>query len=142
MISAILGAWKGSESRFGELPEITVATDRGTVTALPFTATDLEGNSYTNPVPEFVVRGEHTLTVRLSTALYQSTLNVYEVRENGTSESTIEAGSTGQLLIPVSTEEGGRIEGLAIRSVPIVYDEAGEPSILNGEWSVSFIYEN
>ena len=93
-------------------------------------------------MPEFVVRGEHTLTVRLSTALYQSTLNVYEVRENGTVESTIEAGSTGQLLIPVTTEDGGRIEGLAIRSVPIVYDEAGEPSILNGEWSVSFIYED
>lgn len=142
MIAAILGAWKGSESRFGALPEITVATDRGTVSALPFTATDLDGNSFTNPVPEFVVRGEHTLTVRLPTELRQSTLNVYEVREGGTSEYTVEAGTAGELLIPVSTPEYGRIEGLAIRSVPIVYDDSGEPSILNGEWSVSFVYED
>lgn len=142
MISAILGAWKGSEARFGVLPEITVASDRGAVTALPFTATDLDGNSFTNPVPEFVVRGEHTLSVRLSTALVQSTLNVYEVREGGTSEYTVEAGSANQLLVPVSTEEYGRLEGLAIRSVPIVYDANGEPSILNGEWSVSFVYED
>ena len=142
MISAILGAWKGSEARFGELPEITVATDRGTVKALPFTATDLDGNSFTNPVPEFVVQGEHTLTVRLSTALRQSPLTVFEVREGGTSEYTVEADTAGELLIPVSTPEEGRIEGLAIRSVPIIYDEAGDPSILNGEWSVSFVYED
>ena len=142
MIAAILGAWKGSEARFGVLPEITVATDRGTVSALPFTATDLDGNSFTNPVPEFVIRGEHTLTIRLSTELRQSTLNVYEVREGGTSEYTVEAGTAGELLIPVITPEDGPIEGLAIRSVPVVYDGSGEPSILNGEWSVSFVYED
>ena len=142
MIAAILGAWKGSEARFGVLPEITVATDRGTVSALPFTATDLDGNSFTNPVPEFVIRGEHTLTIRLSTELRQSTLNVYEVREGGTSEDTVEAGTAGELLIPVITPEDGPIEGLAIRSVPVVYDGSGEPSILNGEWSVSFVYED
>ena len=142
MITAILGAWKGSEARFGVLSEITVATDRSTVKALPFTATDLDGNSFTNPVPEFVVRGEHTLTVRLSTELRESTMNVYEVRQGGTNEYIVEAGGAGELLIPVSTPEHGPIEGLAIRSVPIFYDKAGEPSILNGEWSVSFVYED
>ncbi|PTM85823.1 hypothetical protein C8N39_1093 [Dietzia psychralcaliphila] len=52
MITAILGAWKGSEARFGVLSEITVATDRSTFKALLFTATDLDDNSFTNPVPE------------------------------------------------------------------------------------------
>ena len=72
MIAAILGAWKGSEARFGVLPQITVATDRGTVSALPFTATDLDGNSFTNPVPEFVIGSEHTLTNHLAKQQYRS----------------------------------------------------------------------
>lgn len=142
MIAAILGAWQGSESRFGALPKITVASDRDSVSALPFTATDLDGNSFTNPVPEFTVTSEHTLTVRLSPELVESTLNVFEVREGGTSEYTVEAGSKNQLLIPVTTEEQGRIEGLAVRSVPLVLDAQGETSILNGEWSVAFVYED
>lgn len=142
MIAAILGAWKGSEAQYGALPEITVATDQGSVSALPFTATDLDGNAYTNPVPEFTVQGEHTLTVRLPSALAESTLNVYEVRSDGTREYTVEAGSAKQLLIPVATPEEGRIEGLAIRSVPVILDAQGEPSILNGEWSVAFVYED
>lgn len=140
MIAAILGAWKGSEAQYGAVPEITVATDRGSVKALPFTATDLDGNSFTNPVPEFMVHGEKFLTVRLPTTLAESTLNVYEVRSDGTSEYTVEAGSKQQLMIPVTTPENGRIEGLAIRAVPVVYDSQGEPSILNGEWSVGFTY--
>ncbi|WP_295653863.1 DUF2771 family protein [uncultured Dietzia sp.] len=140
MISAIVGAWKGSEARFGVLPQITVATDRGQQSALPFTATDLDGNSYTNPVPEFLIHGEHTLTVRLPTELKDSTLNVYEVREGGTRDFTVEANSASELLIPVETVEEGRIEGLAVRSVPVVYDADGEPTILNGEWSMSFLY--
>jgi hypothetical protein len=40
----------------------------------------------------------------------------------------------------VTTPEEGRIEGLAIRAVAIVYAADGSESILNGEWSVRFTY--
>ena len=142
MIAAILGAWKGSEARFGVLSEITVATDRSTVKALPFTATDLDGNTYTNPVGEFHVQDEHTLTVRLPGELRSATMDVYEVRADGVRDYTVEADGPGQLLVPVTTPEEGRIEGLAIRAVAIVYAADGSESILNGEWSVGFTYED
>ena len=58
MFAAIFGAWQGSESKYGKLPEITVATDRGSVSALPYLAADLDDNTYTNPAPEFVIQNE------------------------------------------------------------------------------------
>ena len=140
MVAAIVGAWKGSESRYGALPEITVATERGHQKVLPFTATDLDGTTYTNPVAEFTLRGERTLSVRLPVELQRATLDVYEMREGGVDERTVEAGGPGQLLVPVTTDESGRLEGLAIRAVAIVYDAAGDESILNGEWSVGFVH--
>ncbi|EFV93215.1 MULTISPECIES: DUF2771 family protein [Dietzia] len=142
MIAAIVGAWQGSESRYGALPEITVATDRGQEKVLPFTATDLDGNTYTNPVGEFHVQDEHTLTVRLPGELRSATMDVYEVRADGVRDYTVEADGPGQLLVPVTTPEEGRIEGLAIRAVAIVYAADGSESILNGEWSVGFTYED
>lgn len=142
MVAAIAGAWKGSESRYGALPEIAVATENGHVEVLPFSATDLDGTSYTNPVGEFEVRDERLLTVRLPTELRTSTLDVYEMRENGVREYTVEAGGPGELLIPTVTDEHGRIEGLAIRAVAIVFSADGAESILNGEWSVRFTYED
>lgn len=142
MIAAIVGAWQGTEARYGALPAVTVASDRSQVTVLPFTATDLDGNTFTNPVGEFRVQDERTLTVRLPGELRESTMDVYEVRENGTRDHTIEAGGPGQLLVPVTTPDQGRIEGLAIRAVAIVYAQDGSESILNGEWSVGFTYED
>lgn len=142
MVAAIVGAWKGSESRYGAIPKISVATENGHVEVLPFSATDLDGNSYTNPVSEFEIRDERLLTVRLPTELRASTLDVYEMRERGTREYTVEADGPGELLIPTVTDEHGRIEGLAIRSVAIVFSADGEESILNGEWSVGFTHED
>lgn len=142
MVAAIFGAWKGSESRYGALPEITVATENGHVEVLPFSATDLDGTSYTNPVGEFEIRDERLLTVRLPTELRDSTLDVYELRENGTREYTVEAGGPGELLIPTVTDEHGRIDGVAIRAVAIVYSADGAESILNGEWSVGFTHDD
>lgn len=142
MITAIVGAWQGTESRYGALPAVTVASDRSQVTVLPFTATDLDGNTFTNPVGQFRVQDEHTLTVRLPGELRESTMDVYEVRADGTRDYTIEAGGPGQLLVPVTTPDQGRIEGLAIRAVAIVYARDGSESILNGEWSVGFTYED
>lgn len=140
MIAAIVGAWQGSEARYGALPEVTVASDRGQVTVLPFTATDLDGNTFTNPVGEFRVQDEDVLTVRLPGELRASTMDVYEIRADGSRDYTVEAGGPGQLLVPVTTPEEGRIEGLAIRAVAIVYAADGSESILNGEWSVRFTY--
>lgn len=140
LIAAILGAWQGSESRYGALPEITVATERGHLEVLPFTATDLDGSTYTNPVGDLTVTDEELLTVRLPVELRRSTLDVYELREHGVREHTVQAGGPGELLVPVATEEHGRIEGLAIRAVAIVYAADGSESILNGEWSVGFSY--
>lgn len=140
MVSAIVGAWQGSESRYGALPELTVATHRGTLDVLPFTATDLDGTTYTNPVSTFTVRDESELTVRLPTELRTSALDVYEIRERGAREYTVEPGGPGQLLIPVTTEEHGAIEGLVIRAVAIVYSQDGSESVLNGEWSVGFTH--
>lgn len=142
MVAAIVGAWQGSESRHGAIPSISVATDRSHTEVLPFTATDLEGTSYTNPVGEFTVRGEHTLTVRLPVELRRATLDVYEIREEGTREYTVEADGPGELLVPVTTPDEGRIEGLAIRAVAIVYAADGSETILNGEWSVGVTYED
>lgn len=142
MIAAIVGAWQGSESRYGALPEITVATDRSQETVLPFAATDLDGTTFTNPVGEFRVHDEHTLTVRLPVELREATMDVYEVRSDGSRDYTVEPGGPGQLLIPVTTPDEGRIEGLAIRSVAIVYDREGSETILNGEWSVGFTYDD
>lgn len=140
MIAAIVGAWQGSISRHGAVPEITIATDRGHQSVLPFTATDLDGNTYTNPVGQFTVRDEHTITVRLPVELDAATLDVYEIRERGVREYTVEPGGPGQLLVPVATENEGRIEGLAIRAVAVVYSADGAESILSGEWSVGFTY--
>lgn len=142
MCAAIFGAWQGSESRYGAVPEITVATERGHLDVLPFTATDLEGTTYTNPVGEFTVRDEDLLTVRLSTELQGSALEVYEVREGGAREYTVEADGSGQLLIPTATDEAGRIEGLVIRAVALVYSADGAESVLSGEWSVGFVHED
>ena len=140
MIAGIVGAWQGSESRHGALPAFTVATDRGHVEVLPFAATDLDGTSYSNPVSRFTVGDEHTLTVRLPVEVRSATLDVYEIRADGVREYTVEPGGPGQLLIPVTTEDEGRIEGLAIRAVAMVYDPQGAESILSGEWSVGFDY--
>ncbi|UVE94964.1 DUF2771 domain-containing protein [Dietzia sp. B32] len=142
MIAAIVGAWQGSESRYGKLPEVTVASDRSQVTVLPFAATDLDGNTFTNPVGDFRVQDEHTLTVRLPGELQDSTIDVYEVRAGGTREYTVEAGGPAQLLVPVTTPDEGRLEGLALRSVALVYAGDGSETILNGEWSVSFTYDD
>lgn len=142
MIAAIVGAWQGSVSRYGAIPSVTVATDRHHVEVLPFTATDLDGTTYTNPVGVFTVRGEHTLTVRVPVELRDATLNVYEVRADGVREYTVEPGGPGELLIPVTTVDEGRIEGLAIQAVAIVYASDGSESILNGEWSIGFTYED
>ena len=140
MIAAILGAWQGSESRHGALPTFAVATDREHVEVLPFTATDLDGNTYNNPVTEFPARDSHTLTVRLPAETHDSALEVLELRADGVREYTVEPGGPGQLLIPVTTEDEGRIEGLVIRTVAIVYDQAGAESILSGEWSIGIVY--
>lgn len=142
MIAAIIGAWQGSEARYGALPEVTVASDRTQVTVLPFNATDLDGNTFTNPVGTFRVQDEHTLTVRLPGELRESTMDVYEVRSDGSRTYTVEPGGPGQLLVPVATPEEGRIEGLAIRAVAIVYARDGSESVLNGEWSVGFTYDD
>jgi hypothetical protein len=141
MVAAIVGAWQGSVSRHGALPAITVATDRDHVEVLPFTATDLDGTSYSNPVGEFTVRGEHTLTVRLPVELRRATLDVYEIRADGVREYTVGPDGPGELLIPVTLPDEGRIEGLAIRAVAIVYAADGSETILNGEWSVGVTYE-
>lgn len=141
MIAAIVGAWQGSESRHGALPEITVATERGHQKVLPFTATDLDGTTYTNPVAEVTLHGEETIGIRLPVELQRTALGVYEMREDGVHEHTVEAGGPGLLLVPAVTEDLGRIEGLALRAVSMVYDAEGNESILNGEWSVGFVHE-
>ena len=142
MIAAIVGAWQGSASRHGAVPAITVASDRGHTEVLPFSATDLDGTSYTNPVGEFTVRGEHTLTVRLPVELRRATLDVYEIRADGERDYTIGADGPGQLLVPVTTPDEGRLEGLVIRAVTFTYAADGSETILNGEWSVGFTYED
>ncbi len=140
-IAAIVGAWQGSTSRHGALPEITVATERGHLDVMPFSASDLDGNSYTNPVAEFTLRGEETVTIRLPVELQRTTLDVYEVREGGSREFTVEAGGPGELLVPVATEAEGRVKGLVIRAVAWVYSADGEETLLNGEWSVGFVHD-
>lgn len=140
MVSAIVGAWQGSESRYGALPRITVATSQGSVDVLPFTATDLDGTTYTNPVAEFTIHDEERVHVRLPTELRTSTLDVVEIREGGVHQRTVQAGGPHSMIIPVRTEEYGAIEGLALRSVALVYAADGSESILTGEWSVGFTY--
>ena len=54
----------------------------------------------------------------------------------------MEAGGPHQLLVPVTTADEGRIEGLAIRAVTVVYTEDGSETVLNGEWSVGFTYDD
>ncbi|PAY23724.1 DUF2771 domain-containing protein [Dietzia natronolimnaea] len=140
MIAAIVGAWQGSASRHGSVPSITVATDRDHVEVPPFAATDLDGTSYANPVGRFTISGEHTLTVRLPVELRRATLDVYEVRADGFREYTVEPDGPGELLVPVTLPDEGRIEGLALRAVALVYAADGSETILSGEWSVGFDY--
>ena len=142
MFAAIFGAWQGSESKYGKLPEITVATDRGSVSALPYLAADLDDNTYTNPAPEFVIQNECLLTVRLGTELTNSQLSVIELREDGEREYMVSANTAGELLIPVETADEGPIGGLVIKAVPRIYDANGEANALTGEWSVGFDYAN
>lgn len=142
MFAAIFGAWQGSESKYGKLPEITVATDQGSVSALPYLAADLDGNTYTNPAPEFVIQNECLLTVRLGTELTNSQLSVIELREDGEREYMVSANTARELLIPVETADEGPIGGLVIKSVAEIYDANGETNFLTGEWSVGFDYAN
>ncbi|MFL0580386.1 DUF2771 family protein [Dietzia sp. 179-F 9C3 NHS] len=141
MIAAILGAWQGSESRHGALPEITVTTERGHQKVLPFTATDLDGNTFTNPVAEYRVHDEGVIGVRLPSELRRAALAVVEMRENGVHEREIQPGGPGQLRIPVMSDDLGRLEGLAIMAGTLVYNADGEETLLNGEWSVGFLYD-
>lgn len=141
MVAAIVGAWQGSESRFGKVPQITVASQNDTVRVLPFSATDLDGNTFTNPVGEFTITNEEILHLRLPTELRTSTIELLEVRADGDVERSIQAGDAPHsLVVPVETDEHGAIEGLVLRSVPVVYDDDGNENILTGEWSVGITY--
>lgn len=143
MIAAIVGAWQGSASRYGTVPEITVASQNSTVDVLPFSATDLDGTTYTNPVADFRITGEEIVHLRLPTELRTSTIELLEVRADGDVERTIEAGDAPHsMVIPVETDEHGALEALVLRSVPVVFDDDGTESILTGEWSVGFTYED
>lgn len=143
MIAGIVGAWQGSASRFGSVPQVTVASQNDTLRVLPFSATDLDGNTFTNPVGEFTITDEEILHLRLPTELRASTIELLEVRADGDVERSLEAGdSPHSLVIPVETDEHGAIEGLVLRSVPVVYDDDGNENILSGEWSIGFTYSD
>lgn len=135
--AAIIGAWRGSESRYGAVPEVVAASDSGRVTILPYTATDLDGNSYTNPIPQIALADDQTLVVRLPVELQRTRVQVFEVRELGETETDHEDMLTG-LVLPVVNERG-RLTGLAIRGLPAVYAADGSESILQGEWALSVV---
>lgn len=141
MVAAIVGAWQGSESRYGTVPQITVASQNDTVRVLPFSAADLDGNTVTNPVGEFTITNEEILHLRLPTELRTSTIELLEIRADGDVERSLQAGDAPHsLVVPVETDEHGALEGLVLRSVPVVYDDDGNENILSGEWSVGFTY--
>ena len=81
MIALIVGAWKGSESRFGAIPRITVATGTEHMQVLPNAATDLDGTTYTNPVPAMPLGARQQVSVRLPVELERTTLMVFEMRD-------------------------------------------------------------
>lgn len=141
-IAAIVGAWKGSEARYGAIPEIAVATDRGHLGVLPYEAADLSQNSYTNPMGEFDLSDQKAFTVRLPGELQTSTLNVLEFRAEGENEYTVEPDGSGHLRIPVTTPDGGRIDGLVITGTAFVYAADGSEDFLSGEWAVNFTYSD
>lgn len=142
MIAAIVGAWQGSEARYGAVPEITVATDRGHQKVPPYEATDLGQNTYSNPVAEFELNGQDAFAVRLPVELHSSPLNIREIRAGGDHDRTVEPDGSGHLRIPVTTPELGRIEGLVIQSAAFVYAADGSEDILSAEWSVRFTHRD
>ena len=141
-IAAIVGAWQGSESRYGAIPEITIATDRGRLDVLPYEAADLNQNSYTNPAGEFDLSKQETFSVHLPGELQTSALNIVEFRAEGENQYTVEPDGAGRIRIPVTTPDGGRIEGLVITATAYIYAEDGSEDFLSGEWTVKFTYQD
>lgn len=142
MIAAIVGAWKGSEARYGAIPEITVSTPYEQLKVPPYEATDLSQNTYSNPVAEFEVSGASSFTVRLPVELESSPLTVREIRADGEHSYTVEPDGSGRLRIPVTTPDKGRIDGLVIQSAAFVYAEDGSEDVLSSEWSVRFLHRD
>lgn len=135
--AAILGAWQGSESRYGAVPEVVAGSDTGLVKVLPYTATDLDGNTYTNPIPQLTLADDQSLVVQLPVELQRTRLQIFEVRDGGETEIDHEETITG-LVLPVRNERG-RLTGLAIRGLPAVYAADGSESIMQGEWAVRVV---
>lgn len=142
LIVAALSAWRGSADQYGRIPEVRFATSTWSEHAEPYQYATLEDSGGDEEQLSREISEEQTLTIGLPVELIRTDFSILLVRTapDGTTTETVEdiaAHSDKTITVPAETEEGLLSGVVLTTTLPMpVYDDAGEESILAGEWSL------
>ena len=142
LIVAALSAWRGSADQYGRIPEVRFATSTWTEHAEPYQYATLETSGGDEEQLSRDIGEDQTLTIGLPVELIRTDFSMLLVRTapDGTTTESVEdiaAHSQKTITVPADTEEGLLSGVVLTTTLPMpVYDDAGEESILAGEWSL------
>lgn len=142
LIVAALSAWRGSADQYGRIPEVRFATSTWTEHAEPYQYATLETSGGDEEQLSRDIGEDQTLTIGLPVELIRTDFSMLLVRTapDGTTTESVEdiaAHSQKTITVPAETEEGLLSGVVLTTTLPMpVYDDAGEESILAGEWSL------
>lgn len=142
LIVAALSAWRGSADQYGRIPEVRFATSTWTEHAEPYQYANLETSGGDEEQLSRDIAEDQTLTIGLPVELIRTDFSMLLVRTapDGTTTESVEdiaAHSQKTITVPAETEEGLLSGVVLTTTLPMpVYDDAGEESILAGEWSL------
>ena len=142
LIVAALSAWRGSADQYGRIPEVRFATSTWTEHAEPYQYATLDTSGGDEEQLSRDIGEDQTLTIGLPVELIRTDFSMLLVRTapDGTTTESVEdiaAHSQKTITVPADTEEGLLSGVVLTTTLPMpVYDDAGEESILAGEWSL------
>ena len=148
LIVAALSAWRGSADQYGRIPEVRFATSTWTEHAEPYQYATLETSGGDEEQLSRDIGEDQTLTIGLPVELIRTDFSMLLVRTapDGTTTESVEdiaAHSQKTITVPADTEEGLLSGVVLTTTLPMpVYDDAGEESILAGEWSLKLTPAN
>ena len=142
LIVAVLSAWRGSADQYGRIPEVRFATSTWSEHAEPYQYATLESSGGDEEQLSRDIGEDQTLTIGLPVELIRTDFSMLLVRTapDGTATESVEdiaAHSEKTITVPAETEKGLLSGVVLTTTLPMpVYDDAGEESILAGEWSL------
>lgn len=136
MIAGIVGAWQGSEAKFGAVPTLHASTTGELIEVPPFAAGDLDGQVYENPIPEIDLESDGLLSLRMPSEINRVSHWVFEIRDGEQFERYIPAGEGDTHVLVDATTDNGRLEGVSVRATPTALDSEGEETAFDAEWAV------